>query len=82
MTQNYDAIVIGAGVIGLSTAFHLAERGLKPVILERKEIAFGATGRSSGLVRMHYDLREEASLAWISFGYFNDWARRVGGDCG
>ena len=33
MTQTFDAIVIGAGVMGASTAFHLAERGLKVAIL-------------------------------------------------
>jgi sarcosine oxidase subunit beta len=82
MSQTYDAIVIGAGVVGLSTAFHLAERGVKPVILERKEIASGATGRSSGLVRMHYDLEAESRLAWVSFQYFRDWKNRVGGECG
>lgn len=82
MTQNYDAIVIGAGVIGLSAAFHLAERGLKPVILERKEIAAGATGRSSGLVRMHYDLEAESRLAWVSFQYFRNWRERMGGESG
>jgi sarcosine oxidase subunit beta len=82
MTQNYDVIVIGAGVVGVSVAFHLAERGLKPVILERKEIASGATGRSSGLVRMHYDLETDSRLAWVSFQYFKNWRARVGGECG
>jgi hypothetical protein len=43
---------------GLSIAFHLAERGLKTVVLERSSRQ-GATGRSSGLVRMHYDLEAE-----------------------
>jgi glycine/D-amino acid oxidase-like deaminating enzyme len=47
MTQTYDAIVIGAGVMGASIAFHLAERGLKVAILERKVTASGATGHSS-----------------------------------
>ncbi|MEW6403074.1 MAG: FAD-binding oxidoreductase [Chloroflexota bacterium] len=82
MAQTYDAIVIGAGVVGVSIAFHLAERGMKPVILERKEIAAGATGRSSGLVRMHYDLEADSRLAWVSFQYFRNWRERVGGECG
>ena len=82
MTQNFDAIIIGAGVIGTSIAFHLTERGLKPVILERKQVAFGATGSSSGLVRMHYDLEVESRLAWTSFQYFRNWSERVGGECG
>jgi sarcosine oxidase subunit beta len=82
MTQNFDAIIIGAGVIGTSIAFHLAERGMKPVLLERKQLAFGATGSSSGLVRMHYDLEVESRLAWASFQYFRNWGERVGGKCG
>ncbi|MCX6058483.1 MAG: FAD-binding oxidoreductase [Chloroflexi bacterium] len=82
MSQNFDVIVIGAGVIGVSTAFHLAERGLKPIILERKQIGYGATGSSSGLVRMHYDLEVESRLAWESFQYFRNWGDRVGGECG
>lgn len=82
MTENFDAIVIGAGVIGTSIAFHLTERGLRPVILERKQVGFGATGKSSGLVRMHYDLEAESHLAWTSFQYFRNWRERVGGECG
>jgi sarcosine oxidase subunit beta len=83
MTQNYDAIVIGAGVIGASIAFHLAERGLKIAILERKVTASGATGHSSGLVRMHYDLAVESQLTFVSYkNYFADWKNRVGGECG
>lgn len=83
MTQTYDAIVIGAGVMGASLAFHLAERGLKTAILERKVSASGATGHSSGLVRMHYDLAAESELTFVSYkSYFSNWRERVGGDCG
>jgi sarcosine oxidase subunit beta len=83
MTQTYDAIVIGAGVMGASIAFHLAERGLKVAILERKVTASGATGHSSGLVRMHYDLAAESELTFASYkNYFSNWKERVGGECG
>ncbi len=77
-----DVIVIGAGVQGASLAYHLARRGVKVVVVERSTVAAGATGRSSGLVRMHYDLAAEARLAWASFPWFRDWSERVGGDCG
>ena len=83
MNQTFDAIVIGAGVMGASIAFHLAERGLKVVILERKVTASGATGHSSGLVRMHYDLAAESELTFKSYQlYFSNWKERVGGECG
>lgn len=77
-----DAIIIGCGIHGASLAFHLAQRGLKPLVLERRFLASEATGRSSGVVRMHYDLELESRLAWISFQYFRNWAEMVGGDCG
>lgn len=77
-----DVVVIGAGIHGASTAFHLAEAGLSVRVLERRAIASGATGRSSGIVRLHYDRDAETQLAWASFAYFRDWADRVGGDCG
>ncbi len=83
MSQNFDAIIIGAGVMGASIAFHLAERGLKVAILERNVTASGATGHSSGLVRMHYDLAAESELTFASYKhYFNNWKERVGGECG
>lgn len=83
MIETADVIVVGAGVQGASLTFHLTRRGLRVLVLERETIAAGATGRSSGFVRMHYDLESEARLAWASYPYFRDWAERVGsGDCG
>jgi sarcosine oxidase subunit beta len=82
MNQTYDAIVIGAGVIGASIAYNLSARGLKVLILERKTVGVGATGASSGLVRMHYDLEVDSALAWQSFHFFKNWRERIGGECG
>ncbi|WP_348626673.1 FAD-binding oxidoreductase [Mesorhizobium sp. WSM1293] len=45
-----DVAIVGAGYTGLSTALHLAERGLDTVVIEAAEIGFGASGRSTGLV--------------------------------
>jgi sarcosine oxidase subunit beta len=80
--NTYDLLIIGGGAHGASLAFHLASRGVKVAVLEKSHIAAGATGRSSGLVRMHYDLEAEARLAWESFQWFRDWKERVGGDSG
>jgi glycine/D-amino acid oxidase-like deaminating enzyme len=83
MNETADVIVVGAGVQGASLAFHLARRGTRVIVLERETVAAGATGRSSGFVRMHYDLESDARLAWASFPYFHSWRDRVGaGDCG
>jgi sarcosine oxidase subunit beta len=80
--QNWDAIIIGGGIHGASLAYHLSIHNLKSLILDKQFIASGATGRSSGLVRMHYDLELESRLAWISYGYFKHWRDKVGGESG
>jgi sarcosine oxidase subunit beta len=78
MTEVADVVIVGAGVQGASLAFHLARRGSRVVVVERSVVGGGATGRSSGFVRMHYDLLLEARLAWASFPYFTNWNDLVG----
>jgi len=47
---SQDVIIIGAGVMGCSLAYHLAAAGLKPLVLERRGIAQAATSRAAGLL--------------------------------
>jgi sarcosine oxidase subunit beta len=83
MRETADVIIIGAGVNGASVAYHLARAGVPHVVvLEKGVVASGATGLSSGLVRMHYTNEVEARLAFSSFRYFRHWDEIVGGDCG
>jgi sarcosine oxidase subunit beta len=78
-----DAIVVGAGVVGASIAFHLAERGVDTLVLDRERPAAGSTARSGALIRAHYPTALEADLAWESLtDYFEPWGERVGGGCG
>ena len=55
LPKSADVVVIGGGVNGAATAFQLAKRGVKRVLLlERRQIGAGATGKSGALVRAHY----------------------------
>jgi glycine/D-amino acid oxidase-like deaminating enzyme len=45
-----DVLVVGGGYTGLSCALHLAEKGTSVVLLEAKDIGYGGSGRSAGLV--------------------------------
>jgi glycine/D-amino acid oxidase-like deaminating enzyme len=77
--KTFDAIVIGAGVVGSSVAFHLARLGAKRVlVLERKTIGAGTTSQSSGILRTHYSVRENVELAQRSWQVFNDFAHYLG----
>ena len=82
MTDTADVVVIGGGVQGASLAFHLASRGARVTVVERQTVGAGATGRSSGLVRVYYDLLAEARVAAVALDWFRDWEERVGGECG
>lgn len=77
--KRYDVIVIGAGVVGSSVAFHLAALGAKSVlVLDRATIGAGTTAQSSGILRTHYSVRENVELARRSWGAFTDFAAYVG----
>jgi len=76
MTRTADVVVIGGGANGTSTAFHLALLGVRNVVLlERRELAAGATGKSGALVRMHYTNEPESRLAFESLKVFRNFAR-------
>jgi sarcosine oxidase subunit beta len=77
--QSYDAIVIGAGVIGSSVAYHLARFGAKNVlVLERSQIGSGTSTQSSGILRTHYSVIENVELARQSWSVFTDFASYLG----
>lgn len=50
-----DVVVVGAGITGLSTAFHLAKSGLKVIVLEAGRIGSGTTGASTAHVTVDCD---------------------------
>lgn len=82
MTRT-DVVVVGGGVNGTSTAYHLAQLGITNVTLvERGPLASGATGKSGALVRMHYTNPYESKLAYESLKIFRNWRDLVGGNCG
>ena len=77
--QSFDAIVIGAGVIGCSVAYHLAHFGAKRVlVVDRTQIGAGTTSQSSGILRTHYTVAENVELAKASWRVFKDFAEYVG----
>jgi sarcosine oxidase subunit beta len=78
--RTADIVVVGGGVHGASLAYHLAcQRAGRVVLVERKFLASGPTGRSSALVRRFYAMDFLTRTANASADVFQRWAERVGG---
>lgn len=86
MDRPFDAIVIGGGVIGASTAFHLGKLGCPRVLLlEKGAICSGATAKSCAIVRTHYSIPTNTEMAVRSLEYFNHFPEMLEdaeADCG
>src|SRR6218665_1414323 len=73
--ESFDAIVIGAGVIGCSVAYHLAGLGSKKVlVLERTQIGAGTSAQSTVIMRTHYSVIENVRLGQATWTVFDDYA--------
>lgn len=82
----YDIIVIGAGAIGCSAAWHAGSLGAKKVLLiDRGGIAEGTSSQSSSILRTHYSVRENVELArrsWSVFTNFGEYLDDPQAECG
>jgi sarcosine oxidase, subunit beta len=86
--SSYRVVIVGAGIVGLYTAVHLARAGAGPVlVVDRGFLSSGASGRNGGGVRQQWETRATVRLARESvaayrrfgrdFGY-NPWFRQGG----
>ena len=79
--SGYDVLIVGGGVVGFSTAFHLAESGRKKVLLlERDFPAAGATGRCGGGIRAQWSTPGNIRLAQHSISEFENFKDMTGQD--
>jgi sarcosine oxidase subunit beta len=82
--RTADVVIIGGGVTGTSTAYHLTRRGARDVVVvDKGTIASGGTGKSSACVRQHYSTAETCRMIRYSLEFFQHFAERVdGASCG
>ncbi|HEV2317828.1 MAG TPA: FAD-binding oxidoreductase [Thermoplasmata archaeon] len=86
--SGYRTVIVGAGIVGLFTAYHLARAGAGPIlVLDRGFLSSGASGRNGGGVRQQWEtpetlrLAREAVAAYRRFGSefgYNIWFRQGG----
>jgi sarcosine oxidase subunit beta len=82
MGQVFDVIVVGAGIMGCTTAYELARRGIKVVVIEKDTLGTTSSGKSSAIIRQHYSNEVTARMALHSLRVFQDFGHRVGGESG
>ena len=75
-----DIVIIGGGVMGASAAYHLAQRGLKNIVLLEKEDFFGqgATGRCAGGVRYQFSTEINVKLSIESLPLIERFKDEIG----
>jgi sarcosine oxidase, subunit beta len=79
--RTADVIIVGGGVHGASAAFHFARKKTGRILLiEKKFIASGPTGRSTALVRQFYAMDFFTRTACRAHAMFREWKDAVGGD--
>ena len=77
--KSAEIVIVGGGVIGLSVAFHLAERGMTDVVvLERDEIGSGATRYATGGIRQQFASESDVRLSIESVRFYEQFEERVG----
>jgi glycine/D-amino acid oxidase-like deaminating enzyme len=82
MSETYDAIIVGGGIMGCSTVFELSRRGYRVALLEKGSLGGVSTERSSAIIRLHYSNELTARMALHSLGTFQHFEEEVGGTCG
>jgi sarcosine oxidase subunit beta len=80
--RKRDVAIVGAGIIGLSCATFLAQRGLSVVVLERKTPGAGSSTRNGGGVRSQFGTATNIRLSLLSAPYWAEFEERFGVDVG
>ena len=79
MTESYDAVIIGGGIIGCAIAYELAKGGRSVACVEKNATAgSGSTCNSCAIIRTHYSTLDGAALAKSNYPFWENWPGYLG----
>jgi len=77
-----DVVIIGAGAIGASIAYHLGRRGVRDVVvLERDAVGAGSTSKAAGGIRVQFSTRVEIEFSLRGVEFFKRFEDEMGVPC-
>lgn len=82
LPQSADAVVIGAGIVGVFTAYYLAKRGLKVALVEKGHVGAEQSSRNWGWCRQQNRDARELPMATKSLDLWERFAAETGEDTG
>jgi sarcosine oxidase subunit beta len=80
VSRSADVVIIGGGIMGASTAYHIAKRGCRNVVVLESGEMFGAgsTGLNAGGVRYQFSTAVNIELSKLSIGMMERFAEEMG----
>ncbi|WP_276280355.1 NAD(P)/FAD-dependent oxidoreductase [Halorussus caseinilyticus] len=75
-----DVVVVGGGIVGLSSAYSLATAGANVTLVEKGSLGMGSTARSAGGIRMQFSTEVNVRLSLASVEVWDDFADEFGVD--
>ena len=74
MKENFDAIVIGGGIIGCAIAYELSKKSYKVGCIEKNQkTGSGSTSNSCAIIRTHYSTLDGAAMAKSNYPFWENW---------
>lgn len=75
-----DVAVVGGGIVGVASAYYLAERGANVTVFEKDTLGGGSTGRAVGGIRAQYSTRVNVELSLASLPVWESFESTFGVD--
>ena len=81
--QTADVVIIGAGIVGSSIAYHLTSNGCRNVVVIERESSQGkgSTGKSMGGIRAQFSTPVNIQMSLYSIPFYAGFEERVGHPC-